>query len=263
MRWGATVIPSPVDRTRAVALAVRGVAYSYELNRGPSVSALKDVSFTVCAGQFVVVMGPSGSGKSTLLHILAGLESPREGEVLIGDATVSSLSTDARAKLRRQSVGIVFQFFSLLPTLTVHENIALAARIAGSRVSEEEIADLLRLVGLPIDDREVGELSGGEQQRVAIARAIVNRPTVLLADEPTGNLDSAAARDIALVMRQMCNERGQTVVAVTHDPAFASYGDRVLFLSDGRIEGSLDFAEDAAPEQRVHGLLSWMEKLAG
>ena len=204
-----------------------------------SVEALRGVDFVVKRGEFVAIMGPSGSGKSTLLHLLGGLDDPTDGEVLLAGQPLAQLSDDRLTLIRRRQVGFVFQFFNLLPTLTAAENVALPLLIDGRRLEdyEERIADLLALVGLA--DRaghRPDQLSGGEQQRVAIARAFVNDPEVVLADEPTGNLDSAAGEEILRLLRRMRDEKGQTIVMVTHNEHAAEYADRIVRLRDGRTE---------------------------
>jgi len=204
-----------------------------------SVEALRGVDFVVKRGEFVAIMGPSGSGKSTLLHLLGGLDDPTDGEVLLAGQPLAQLSDDRLTLIRRRQVGFVFQFFNLLPTLTAAENVALPLLIDGRRLEdyEERIADLLALVGLA--DRaghRPDQLSGGEQQRVAIARAFVTDPEVVLADEPTGNLDSAAGEEILRLLRRMRDEKGQTIVMVTHNEHAAEYADRIVRLRDGRID---------------------------
>jgi putative ABC transport system ATP-binding protein len=204
-----------------------------------SVEALRGVDFVVKRGEFVAIMGPSGSGKSTLLHLLGGLDDPTEGEVLLAGQPLAQLSDDRLTLIRRRQVGFVFQFFNLLPTLTAAENVALPLLIDGRRLEDHEdrIADLLALVGLA--DRaghRPDQLSGGEQQRVAIARAFVTDPEVVLADEPTGNLDSAAGEEILRLLRRMRDEKGQTIVMVTHNEHAAEYADRIVRLRDGHLE---------------------------
>ena len=204
-----------------------------------SVEALRGVDFVVKRGEFVAIMGPSGSGKSTLLHLLGGLDDPTDGEVLLAGQPLAQLSDDRLTLIRRRQVGFVFQFFNLLPTLTAAENVALPLLIDGRCLEdyEERIADLLALVGLA--DRaghRPDQLSGGEQQRVAIARAFVTDPEVVLADEPTGNLDSAAGEEILRLLRRMRDEKGQTIVMVTHNEHAAEYADRIVRLRDGRTE---------------------------
>ena len=204
----------------------------------PIVRALRDIDLTIPRAQFVSIVGPSGSGKSTLLHLIGGLDQPTTGEVRIGDQHLASLDDDALTILRRRQIGFVFQAFNLLPILSAVENVALPLQFDG--VSEaralDRAAGALELVGLA-DRRQhfPAELSGGEQQRVAIARAIINDPLILLADEPTGNLDSAAGDAITSMLRGFTTERGQTIVMVTHDPRHAAIADRTITLRDGRI----------------------------
>jgi putative ABC transport system ATP-binding protein len=206
-----------------------------------AVDALRGVSLSVLPGELVAVMGPSGSGKSTLMHLLAALDKPTGGAVTIAGQDVGSLSDREVTLLRRRHIGFVFQFFNLLPMLTAEENIALPLTIAGEKPDREFFEDLLKRVGLA--DRRThrpSELSGGQQQRVAIARALVSRPTVVFADEPTGNLDSKTGAEILELLRASAAELGQTMVMVTHDANAAEIADRVLFLADGLIVQELD-----------------------
>jgi len=201
-----------------------------------AVDALRGVSLQVPAGQFTAVMGPSGSGKSTLMHLLAGLDRPTAGRVRIGGQDITSMSDKQLTKLRRKHIGFVFQSFNLLPTLSAEENILLPLTIAGRRPDRETVEALLERVGLAQRrSHKPSELSGGQQQRVAIARALVSEPTVMFADEPTGNLDSNAGAAILDLLREAVDLDGQTTVMVTHDPRAAARADRVLFLADGRI----------------------------
>ena len=200
------------------------------------VDALRGVSLDIEEGRMTAVMGPSGSGKSTLMHILAGLDQPTEGTVMIAGLEISSMSDGELTRLRRRHIGFVFQFFNLLPMLSAEENIVLPLSIAGETADREWVEELLETVG--IADRRThrpSELSGGQQQRVSIARALLPRPTVLFADEPTGNLDSGTSRDVLELLRNSVDELGQTIVMVTHDPHAATQADRILFLADGRI----------------------------
>jgi putative ABC transport system ATP-binding protein len=200
------------------------------------VDALRGVSLDVKRGKLTAVMGPSGSGKSTLMHILAALDKPTSGTVSIDGTDVTTLGDTQLTKLRRRHIGFVFQFFNLLPMLSAEENIRLPLTIAGAKPDKEFFEDLLEKVGL--SDRRShrpSELSGGQQQRVAIARALVSQPTVVFADEPTGNLDSATSGEILDLMRASVDDLGQTTVMVTHDPRAASIADRILFLGDGLI----------------------------
>jgi putative ABC transport system ATP-binding protein len=201
-----------------------------------AVDALRSVSLDVNRGQLTTVMGPSGSGKSTLMHILAGLDKPTSGSVAIDGTEITTLDDTELTKLRRTHIGFIFQFFNLLPMLTAEENITLPLTIAGEKVDHVWLDQLIDSVGL--EDRRShrpSELSGGQQQRVAIARALVSKPTVVFADEPTGNLDSKTGGEILELMRQAVQETGQTTVMVTHDPRSAAIADRILFLADGNI----------------------------
>jgi putative ABC transport system ATP-binding protein len=210
-----------------------------------AVDALKGVSLEVGQGKLTAVMGPSGSGKSTLMHILAGLDKPTTGTVQIDGTEITTLKDSDLTKLRRKHIGFVFQFFNLLPMLTAEENITLPLSIAGAKPDEEFFRDLIEKVGLK--DRlhhRPSELSGG-QQRVAIARALVSRPTVLFADEPTGNLDSATGSEILTLMRDSVDSYGQTTVMVTHEPRAAAIADRILFLADGQIVSDVAGATQA------------------
>jgi putative ABC transport system ATP-binding protein len=221
-----------------------------------AVDALRGVSLDVAQGKLTAVMGPSGSGKSTLMHILAGLDKPTSGTVAISDVEITTLKDTELTKLRRQHIGFVFQFFNLLPMLTADENIKLPLSIAGEKPEPEFFADLIDKVGLA--DRlghRPAELSGGQQQRVAIARALVSRPTVLFADEPTGNLDSSTGGEILTLMRDSVDTYGQTTVMVTHEARAAAIADRILFLADGEIVRDL-------PRSEPHEVLAAMEELA-
>ena len=211
-----------------------------------AVDALKGVSLEVGQGKLTAVMGPSGSGKSTLMHILAGLDKPTTGTVQIDGTEITTLKDSDLTKLRRKHIGFVFQFFNLLPMLTAEENITLPLSIAGAKPDEEFFRDLIEKVGLK--DRlhhRPSELSGGQQQRVAIARALVSRPTVLFADEPTGNLDSATGSEILTLLRDSVDSYGQTTVMVTHEPRAAAIADRILFLADGQIVSDVAGATQA------------------
>jgi putative ABC transport system ATP-binding protein len=201
-----------------------------------AVDALRGVSLAVREGELTAVMGPSGSGKSTLMHILAGLDRPTAGEVWIDDTRIGTLGDTELTKLRRRHIGFIFQFFNLLPMLSAEENILLPLAIAGATVDPDWSRELIADVGLT--DRRAhrpSELSGGQQQRVAIARALVSKPTVVFADEPTGNLDSTTSGEILELLRTSVSSYGQTTVMVTHDAQAATIADRVLFLADGRV----------------------------
>jgi putative ABC transport system ATP-binding protein len=201
-----------------------------------AVDALRGVSLEVIRGQLVAVMGPSGSGKSTLMHILAGLDQPTGGTVAIAGTEITRLDDAQMTRLRRDHIGFVFQFFNLLPMLSAEENVLLPESIAGKRPDREWVDQLLERTGLA--DRRThrpAELSGGQQQRVAIARALVTRPTIVFADEPTGNLDSKTGGEILELLRSSSQDYGQTIVMVTHEGRAASIADRILFLADGLI----------------------------
>ena len=227
---------TPGSATTAVP-AVHGHELSKRYGEGATaVDALRGVDVAFAARSFTSIMGPSGSGKSTLLHILAGLERPTSGWVEIAGTRLDTLSDRELTLLRRESVGFVFQSYNLLPVLTAEENITLPVTIGGGEPDREWLESLLRT--MRIEDRRAhrpSELSGGEQQRVAVARALMSRPEVVFADEPTGNLDSVAGREILELLRRAVDDLGQTIVMVTHDAGAAAYADRVLFLGDGRI----------------------------
>ena len=217
------------------------VVEAHELTRSygegaTAVAALRGVDLEVSRGKLTAVMGPSGSGKSTLMHILAALDRPTSGNVWVAGTKLGELSDTEITKLRREHIGFVFQFFNLLPMLTAEENVVLPLSLAGRKPEHEWLDGLLKDLG--IGDRRThrpAELSGGQQQRVAIARALVSRPSVVFADEPTGNLDSRTSSDILKVLRHSVDEYGQTTVMVTHDPSAAAIADRILFLADGLI----------------------------
>jgi len=210
-----------------------------------AVDALRGVSLSVRGGELVAVMGPSGSGKSTLMHILAGLDKPTSGTVEIAGTDITKLSDAMLTRLRRGHIGFVFQFFNLLPMLTAEENVILPLSIAGEKPDRAWLDDLLGRTGIAKRrSHRPAELSGGEQQRVAISRALVTKPTILFADEPTGNLDSKTGGEILELMRDSVDTYGQTTVMVTHEARCASIADRILFLADGLIVKEL---RDATP----------------
>jgi putative ABC transport system ATP-binding protein len=201
-----------------------------------AVDALRGVSLEIQRGKLTAVMGPSGSGKSTLMHILAGLDRPTEGSVEIAGNEITRLDDTALTKLRRDHIGFIFQFFNLLPMLTAAENIVLPTKLSGGKVDKTWLKELTTKVGLAERlSHRPSELSGGQQQRVAVARALVSRPSVMFADEPTGNLDSTTSGEILGLMRDSVDTLGQTTVMVTHDAHAAAIADRVLFLADGEI----------------------------
>jgi len=225
---------SPHALARSV-VAASGLTRRYGAGE-TAVDALRGVSLEIARGHLTAVMGPSGSGKSTLMHILAGLDKPSAGTVSIDGVELTTLKDNDLTKLRRRHIGFVFQFFNLLPMLTAEENVTLPLSIAGEKTSSEWLEELLEATGLA-DRRshQPAELSGGQQQRVAVARALVSKPTVLFADEPTGNLDSHTSAEILGLLRGAVDTYGQTTVMVTHDPRAAAIADRVLFLADGLI----------------------------
>jgi putative ABC transport system ATP-binding protein len=236
---------------------VRAVDLTRRYGEGSTaVDALRGVSLDVRAGQLVAVMGPSGSGKSTLMHILAGLDKPTSGEVTIAGTPISELSDTDLTKLRRQHIGFIFQFFNLLPMLNAEENVVLPLSIAGEKPDKAWVAELMGRIGL--SDRSShrpSELSGGQQQRVAIGRALVSRPTIVFADEPTGNLDSKTSGEILDLMRSSVDMYQQTTVMVTHDARAAAIADRILFLADGLIVRDMGRSD-------AHEVIRVMEELA-
>jgi len=222
----------------ATILQVHDVRKSYRMGK-VVVPALRGVSFEVEEGGFLTIFGPSGSGKSTLLHLMGGLDRPDDGEILIDGSNILKLSDSKLAELRLNKIGFVFQFFNLLPRLTALRNVELPLAIAG--ISEKETLErgkkMLKFVGLEArENHRPYELSGGEQQRVAIARALITNPKIILADEPTGNLDTKTASEIVQLMRKLNEERKQTFVVVTHDPRVAQEAHRTVHLKDGLIE---------------------------
>jgi putative ABC transport system ATP-binding protein len=221
--------------------------------------ALRGVSLTIERGEFTALVGPSGSGKTTLLQLLGCLDQPTSGKVFIDGRDVSGLSRNERADLRRDKLGFVFQFFALIPTLTAYENVELPLLLGGNGTSARagRVDQLLAAVGL--SDRahhRPDQLSGGEQQRVAVARALASRPSIVFADEPTGNLDSSSGAELLQFMRDAVDRFGQTIVMVTHDPGAASYADRVVFVADGRIVGEMR-------DPTADSVLDQMKRLGG
>ena len=240
----------------AIAVETVGLSKVYG-ESSTAVRALNDVSLEFPNGEFAAIMGPSGSGKSTLLHILGALDKPSSGRVIVGGTDLSGLSDRRLTLLRRERMGFVFQFFNLIPTLSAEENVLLPALIAGERAGKysERLDELLDLVGLT--ERRThrpDELSGGEQQRVAIARALIRNPDIILADEPTGNLDSKTGAGVLDLLKHSAARYDQTILMVTHDPRAAASADRVVFLSDGRV---VDEARDPDPDgilERINAL---------
>jgi len=231
----------PLPPMPASGAAARSVALRKIYGEGDAtVEALGGVSVEFAAGEFSAIMGPSGSGKSTLLHCLAGLDTPSEGQVFIGDVDLTTLSEADLTRLRRDAVGFVFQSFNLVPTLTASENITLPLDIAGRDVDQawfDQVVDTVKLRDRL--DHRPNQLSGGQQQRVAGARALVSRPQIVFADEPTGNLDSRSGAELLGFLREAVTDHQQTIVMVTHDAHAASYADRVVFLADGNVVDEL------------------------
>lgn len=228
------------------------------------VNALAGVDFIIEKGEFVAIMGPSGSGKSTLLHMIGGLDQPSDGEVFLAGARLSQMNDKQVTLLRRRNIGFVFQFFNLLPTLSAEENITLPLLIDGKNLKayQDRLNTLLHLTGL--SDRrghKPEQLSGGEQQRVALARALITEPAILLADEPTGNLDSKTGTSIMELLRQSCDQFEQSIVVVTHDPRAAAYADRVVFLRDGLLDGELRFSPENSLPEKLHQIVERMSSL--
>jgi putative ABC transport system ATP-binding protein len=250
-----TAIVEPVLKVEASVVSARDLTRRY--GKGDTaVDALSGVSVDVASGKLTAVMGPSGSGKSTLMHILAGLDRPTSGEVFIAGTAIGALNDTQLTKLRREHIGFIFQFFNLLPMLTARENIVLPLSLAGGKQDRAWVDELTAKVGLA--DRQShrpAELSGGQQQRVAIARALVSRPTVMFADEPTGNLDSKTSGEILELLRTSVDSFGQTTVMVTHDARAAAIADRVLFLADGEIVDDLG-------RSSAHEILDALERVS-
>ena len=242
MNTNTTIAQAPVADQGAPASSIvrlQGVSKIYG-SGDAQVRALDDVSVGFGAGEFTAIMGPSGSGKSTMMHILAGLDAPTAGHVFVEDTDITALKDTALTKLRRDRIGFVFQSFNLVPTLDARANILLPMRLAGS-TPEKEWFDLI-VNSLGIADRlshRPSEMSGGQQQRVAVARALMSRPAVIVADEPTGNLDSHSTDEVMDLLRRAVDELSQSVIMVTHDTSTAAYADRVLVCRDGRIVSDL------------------------
>lgn len=246
------------ERTIAASADALTMAYGEADAR---VVALDSVSIQLYEGEFTAVMGPSGSGKSTLMHCLAALETPTSGSVVVGDVEVSGLDDKRLTALRRDRIGFIFQSFNLVPTLTARENVLLPASIAGRKVDEKLFDEVIHAVGLESRlGHRPSQLSGGQQQRVACARALVTQPDIVFADEPTGNLDSRSGEEVLSFLRRSVDERGQTIVMVTHDPVAASFTDRVVFLADGRV---VDEMRDPTSERVLDRMKQFDARNAG
>jgi putative ABC transport system ATP-binding protein len=252
----SVALPELPDLTSQPEVTVRAQEIGRHYGEGDTaVHALRGVDLEVRTERLTAIMGPSGSGKSTLMHILAGLDEPDHGRVWIGDIEVTGLDDAGLTALRRDHIGFIFQFFNLLPMLTAEENILLPLEIAGRKPDRGWYAELIAKVGLSERlSHRPSEMSGGQQQRVAVARALASRPTVMFADEPTGNLDSTTSGEILQLMRELVDGFGQTTVMVTHDPHAAAIADRVLFLADGEIVRDLEACD-------AHTVMTTMEEL--
>jgi len=250
------ILPPPPNDAPASSAVVTAREVVRRYGEGDTaVDALRGVSLDIDRGRLTAVMGPSGSGKSTLMHILAGLDRPTSGAVTVAGVDVTRLDDAALTKLRRDHIGFIFQFFNLLPMLTAAENIALPLKLAGQKPDPDWLAELVETVGLGNRlGHRPSELSGGQQQRVAVARALVSRPSVMFADEPTGNLDSTTSGEILSLLRDSVDTLGQTTVMVTHDAHAAAIADRVLFLADGEI------VRDLGPSD-AHTILDTLESV--
>ena len=230
-------VSSPEPGASPPVLEARSVFRMRQME-GREVPIVRDVSFTLQKGEFATIMGPAGSGKSTLLHMLAGLDRPTAGDVLVSGEALSSGDEEFRAAVRRRRIGFIFQFFHLLPDLTVHENVTLPLRILGQNPKKhrDRVDSLFELLGVSkLRDRLPSALSGGEMQRISIARALVTQPSLVLADEPTGNLSSKAGEEVIGLLRDVCTRLSASILLVTHNPRDAAAGDRVMFLHDGAL----------------------------
>jgi putative ABC transport system ATP-binding protein len=252
--------PAPTAPSASAVLQARAL-FRFRTVDGLQVPIVRDVDFTLRQGEFATIMGPSGSGKSTLLHLLAGLDKPSSGHVLLGGVDLGAGDEEHRARLRREKIGFIFQFFHLLPDLTVEENVTLPLRIVGHNPARQQgrVDALLRLLGVEkLRERLPSALSGGEMQRVSIARALVTQPQLVLADEPTGNLSSKAGEEVVALLRDVCTKLGATILLVTHNPRDAAAGDRVLFLHDGALRTE---AELTGGPFRVADVFSRLQEL--
>ena len=218
-------------------LEVSGIKKTYKTRfGGNSVEALKNVNFTVEKGEFVSIIGPSGSGKSTLLHILGGVDKPTAGKVFVDGTDMHALKEDKLAVFRRRQIGLVYQFYNLMPVLNIDENIALPHLLDGRELDQERLDQVVEHLGLTDRRKNLpNQLSGGQQQRVSIGRALYSRPTILLADEPTGNLDRKTGEEIIALLKESNKSQGQTLILITHDEGLAMQADRIISLEDGRI----------------------------
>jgi putative ABC transport system ATP-binding protein len=233
-----TPLPATAAPTATTPVLEARSLFRFRQVDGQEVPIVRDVSFALRTGEFATIMGPSGSGKSTLLHMLAGLDRPSAGQVFLAGQDLGSGDEEFRAAVRRRQLGFIFQFFNLLPDLTVEENVTLPLRIVGERPKKHRarIDSLLQLLGVAgLRRRLPSALSGGEMQRVSIARALATQPALVLADEPTGNLSSKAGEEVVALLREVCSKLGASILLVTHNPRDAAAGDRILFLHDGAL----------------------------
>ena len=218
-------------------LKVKNLVKTYK-NGDTEIKAVNNTSFSVKKGEFVAIVGSSGSGKSTLLHLLGGVDKPDSGKVIIGDTDIYSLSKDQLAVFRRRQIGLIYQFYNLIPILTVKENITLPVDLDNSRVDKKQLKELIKTLKLESRvDHLPNELSGGEQQRTSIGRSLITNPTIILADEPTGNLDSKNSDEIVMLLKTANKKYRQTIIMITHDTEIASIADRIITIEDGSIVG--------------------------
>lgn len=216
-------------------LKVENLVKTYK-NGNSTINAVDNISFSVEKGDFVAIVGASGSGKSTLLHLLGGVDRPTSGKVFIDNVDIYSMNNDALAIFRRRQVGLIYQFYNLIPILNVEENIVLPCKLDGKNVSKDRLNEIIDTLGLSSRRKHLpNELSGGQQQRVSIGRAIINNPALVLADEPTGNLDSKASDEIVALLKESNKKYNQTIIVITHDPDIASVANRVITIEDGKI----------------------------
>jgi len=216
-------------------LKVENLVKTYK-NGNSTINAVDNISFSVEKGDFVAIVGASGSGKSTLLHLLGGVDRPTSGKVFIDNVDIYSMNNDALAIFRRRQVGLIYQFYNLIPILNVEENIVLPCKLDGKNVSKDRLNEIIDTLGLSARRKHLpNELSGGQQQRVSIGRAIINNPALVLADEPTGNLDSKASDEIVALLKESNKKYNQTIIIITHDPDIASVANRVITIEDGKI----------------------------